>query len=389
MTKSSRIGIACTGLIIMAILEGIFLLHIWERAHTWPSAATVAYNSYYRSLHLPVLWHAPDFSFQDQNGNWTSSRSLCGHIWISDFFFTSCTSICPMMTAKMAHLQRALTDTDIRFVSFSVDPDHDTPAVLKQYAAMWKADEMRWRFLSTDRQHLVATAEGMRTFVQPPSKDSPIQHSSLFILTDQNGDVRGVYDSDDNEALGRLVQDVAGLAGHRISVSAMEGPGTESTDATNVSPLSEDPGAALYAARGCLGCHTQGRVAPPLEGCFGREVLLQDGRKVIADEAYLRESILDPAKKVVEGYPALMPAYRGQLSDAELDQLVGYLMARGPTRSEQKSMITSMQMIDPVCKMAVGINSKAFETNFSGKTYRFCSVVCRDRFLKAPEQFIK
>jgi len=345
-------------------------------------------NSSYSSRDgaLPILWDAPEFSYTDQNGGRVSNKDLRGHIWISDFFFTSCTSICPMMTAQLAHLQKIIPDPDVRFISFSVDPDHDTPGVLKQYAAMWKADATRWRFLSTDRRHLVATAEGMRTFVQPPTKDSPIQHSSLFILTDRDDHVRGVYDSNDSAALHRLVHDVARLAGHPGASPVVDEPETE---LRNTIDAPADPGAALYAARGCRGCHTQGGVAPPLENCFGRKVLLQDGRTVISDEAYLRESILDPARKVVSGYPALMPSYRGQLTNTELDELVGYLKALRTANGSSSAVIRRLQVTDPVCKMQIDPKAAAFRTTFSGKTYYFCSILCRDRFLKAPSRFAR
>ena len=117
-----------------------------------------------------------------------------------------------MMTAKMSQLQKAIANPGIEFVSFSVDPDHDTPQVLKQYAKMWKADD-RWHFLSTDAENLAKTAAGMKTFVRPPEKDQPIQHSSIFILTDDHGNVRGVYDSSDSTAMQRLTIDALTLAG--------------------------------------------------------------------------------------------------------------------------------------------------------------------------------
>jgi protein SCO1/2 len=362
----------------------------WLHSQAGPSADTAAWNPWYSSQNgeLPVLWDAPAFSYPDQNGRTVTGEDLRGHIWIADFFFTSCTSICPMMTAKMAHLLKTISDGEVRFVSFSVDPDHDTPAVLQQYARMWKADDSRWKFLSTNRKDLAATAEGMRTFVQPPSEDSPIQHSGLFILTDKEGRVRGVYDSSDDTALRRLVRDTARLAGRRVAVPAEE---ANTTPVESVAPSTnpQNVGAALYAARGCLGCHAQGRVAPALEGCFGRKVLLADGRTVISDEAYLRESILDPGEKVVAGYPAMMPGYRGQLTDVELNEVVAYLKALKPVQGDAGVETARAQIVDPVCKMPLDPSSESFEADFSGKTYHFCSKLCRDRFLKSPERFAK
>jgi protein SCO1/2 len=184
---------------------GILLVARWARsqASTGLSAEEVADRARLpaQGEALAVLWDAPAFAYRDQNGRLLTDKDLRGHVWISDFFFTTCTTACPIMTANMAQLQKTIKNRNIEFVSFSVDPDHDTPAVLKEYAKMWKADDRRWHFLSTETQEKVAeTAAGMKTFVQAPSKDTPIQHSSIFILSDGDGKVRGVYDSSDNAA---------------------------------------------------------------------------------------------------------------------------------------------------------------------------------------------
>jgi protein SCO1/2 len=271
---------------------------------------------------LPILWQAPAFSFVDQSGHAITDKDLRGHVWVSDFFFAGCTSICPAMTLAMSQLQQTITNPAIEFISFDVDPDHDTPKVLAEYARMWHADNARWHFLSTDREHLAATAAAMKTFVQPPTADSPIQHSSIFILADQNGNVRGVYDSTDPTALRQLARDAMNLAGTPLPQSlASDGPLSLSQ---TINP-NENPGAALFVSRGCAACHSQGKVAPPLTNCFGNPVLVNDGKTVMADEAYLRESILDPGAKIVAGYPNMMPSYRGQLDEEQLAQVIAYV----------------------------------------------------------------
>jgi protein SCO1/2 len=370
---------------------GVVLLLKWQQRESGPSAAAAAYSSASASNDgaLPILWAAPDFAYPDQNGYLFSNGDLRGHIWVSDFFFSTCTSICPMMTAKMAGLQKTLADSNMRFVSFSVDPDHDTPAVLKQYATMWKADD-RWHFLSTERKKLAATAAGMRVFVQPPDENTPIQHSGLFILTDGNGQVRGVYDSADGVALRRLVRDATRLAGEQVTDSMGENSQDAGADAQEP-PAPQSPGAALYAARGCLGCHDQGRVAPPLEGIFGHKVLLSDGRTVTADEAYVRESILDPGAKIVAGYPPVMPSYRDQLTDTELNQMIEYLKQLQPAKTAGAAASTGgaqePQAIDPVCRMAVSASKDGPHAEFEGRTYYFCSRTCRELFLKDPSRY--
>jgi protein SCO1/2 len=339
---------------------------------------------------LPLLWEAPAFSYPDQDSRIVTEKTLRDHVWISDFIFTGCASICPMMTAKMSRLQQTIANPNIHFVSFSVDPDHDTPQVLKAYAKMWKADESRWHFLSTSWERLAATAAGMKTFVRPPDKDEPIQHSSLFILTDASGQVRGVYDSNDSAALQRLIGDALTLAGTPPSqIPKMESAWSMPE---SVTPAGR-PGARLYISRGCAACHAQERVAPALANRFGETVLLADGHTLIADEAYLRESILEPNAKITSGYPRLMPSYRGQLTDEEVNQLVEYIKSIPGSHAAGHAAVATQAIkpadaIDPVCKMTVTINGTVLRAEHRGKTYYFCSAVCRQQFLKDPGRFI-
>ena len=103
-------------------------------------AEQFAYRARPAGAELPELWRVPGFSFRDQHGKSTTDRELLGHVWIADFIFTSCTTVCPMLSAQMVMLQRSLPHPELRFVSFSVDPAHDTPEVLQAYAQRWQGD---------------------------------------------------------------------------------------------------------------------------------------------------------------------------------------------------------------------------------------------------------
>ncbi len=100
---------------------------------------------------LPILFDAPPFTLIDQDGKTFASAQLTGKVWIADFIFTQCSGYCPVMTANMAEFQNKSAGSPVQMVSFSVDPENDTPAVLKQYAAAAKADETRWHFLTGTR----------------------------------------------------------------------------------------------------------------------------------------------------------------------------------------------------------------------------------------------
>lgn len=143
---------------------------------------------------------------------------------MADFIFTRCGGACPAMTARMARLRRELPD-EVVFVSFTVDPANDTPEVLARYAANFKAD-VRWRFLTGPQRDLYAlSTDGFKLAAMevPPSQqkagegDGPFLHSSKFVLVDREGEIRGYYDSEDEDELKNLRSDVGRLQGERPS----------------------------------------------------------------------------------------------------------------------------------------------------------------------------
>ena len=161
---------------------------------------------------LPVLGNVPAFQFHDQNDRPVTLASLRGSPWVADFVFTSCPGQCPMMTAKMAAMQKSLPPR-VKFVSFSVDPEHDTPAVLKRYAQTYSADESRWKFLTGDQDAIMAQARGMLLIALPATADRPIMHDGRFVLIDGQGHVRGAYHSNYPQELAALDRDAKRLVG--------------------------------------------------------------------------------------------------------------------------------------------------------------------------------
>ena len=97
---------------------------------------------------LPQYGTVPAFEFTDQNGQPFGSPQLVGKIWIADFVYSTCPGPCPMISSRMGELQKPLRDTDVKLVSFSVDPQHDTPAVLREYAA--QAQRAAWALALSD-----------------------------------------------------------------------------------------------------------------------------------------------------------------------------------------------------------------------------------------------
>jgi protein SCO1 len=159
---------------------------------------------------LPVLGKVPVFQLQDQDDKAVTLESLRGSVWVADLIFIRCPGSCPMMTAKMAAMQQSLP-SQVKFVSFSVDPEHDTPAVLKAYAQSFSADEARWKFLSGDQNAIMTQARGMLLAAQAAAADRPIIHDGRFLLIDGQGQIRGAYHSDDPQQLADLARDAKRL----------------------------------------------------------------------------------------------------------------------------------------------------------------------------------
>ncbi len=160
----------------------------------------------------------PEFSLVERSGKPTTLEELRGKVWIADFIYTSCTDTCPLQSAEMARIQDQFKNTgDFRLVSITVDPEHDRPEVLSRYAERFNADGGRWLFLTGERDEIYRLAqEGFRLGVAPASKDvdkhrSVFLHSSRFVLIDDQGSIRGYYESKDREALKRLREDARTL----------------------------------------------------------------------------------------------------------------------------------------------------------------------------------
>jgi protein SCO1/2 len=159
----------------------------------------------------------PEFSLTERSGRTTTLADLRGSIWIADFIYTTCQDTCPLQTAEMAKLQQEWKDTaGLKLVSFSVDPEKDTPQVLSRYADRYGADSGRWLFLTGTREDMGRIVqEGFRlsavSVANEDSTESVILHSPRFVLIDKQARIRGYYDSRDQQALQRLKNDVATL----------------------------------------------------------------------------------------------------------------------------------------------------------------------------------
>ena len=204
MKKSPRLMIvALWGLMLVAVLA-LLAPAMWQRWHGPPIAESPA------ELVPPAP--VPDFTLTDQNGRTFTSADLKGRVWIADFIFTRCNGPCPIMTGKMAGMQKPLSGANVQLVSFSVDPTFDTPEVLKQYAAAHGADSKQWTLLTGPKAAIQGVARSMYIGAAPAIADQPMAHATYFVLVDANGMIRGHYGNEDLDSVQRIVADALKLA---------------------------------------------------------------------------------------------------------------------------------------------------------------------------------
>ncbi len=356
--------VALAGLLLAASLGVLF----YAKSRTRSPVAAEDF------AHLPkpavpgALFNAPPFSFTAHTEEVVTHETLRGRPYVANFIFTTCRTVCPLLTSKLVRLQRELPGVDVRFVSFSVDPSHDTPEVLAGYARAWNAEEARWLLLATADDSLAQLAEGFHVTAQKTDGGlDAVMHSPVFVLVDGAGVVRGIYDSDDSADFKALRQAVLHVAGA----------------AERMAPPSRS-GEELFHELSCNNCHAFDSLAPPLGGLKGRRRELQHGAVVTADAAYVKESLLLPSLKRVRGYPLMMPSYEGAMSKEELDALVAYVLALPDDTAHEANVELA---IDPVCHMKVRADTSALKAEHDGGVTYFCSAFCLKRFQENPDAY--
>ena len=135
-----------------------------------------------------------DFEFTNQNGEKVSLNDLKGDVLVADFVFTNCTTVCPPMTSNMTELQKRVEEAgydDVTFVSFSVDPELDTPEVLKEYAKDYGINLDNWEFLTGYSQEEIEkfAEKNFKTIVKKPENDDQVIHGTSFYVINKDGEI--------------------------------------------------------------------------------------------------------------------------------------------------------------------------------------------------------
>ena len=178
--------------------------------------ARFAHGQISPSAELRKMSIVPPFALTERSGKTITNHDLSGKIWVADFIYTTCPGPCPLITAGMVKLQDAVAhDPQVQLVTFTVDPETDTPAVLAKYADQFGADPNRWWFLTGPEKPLYDLIQtGFLQIVQDNSGQPPqegqykVTHSTYLALVDADGNVRGFYDGVGTTGRADLLRDI-------------------------------------------------------------------------------------------------------------------------------------------------------------------------------------
>ncbi len=159
-----------------------------------------------------TLYHKiPDFKFLNQDSLWVSQKDMAGKIYVADFFFTTCPTICPTMKTQLLRIFDKFAEDDrVRILSHTIDPEYDGVRVLKDYAKKLNITSPRWNLVTGKKSDIYRLGEKsyMVTAQEDANEEGGFVHSGAFILVDQNRHVRGIYDGTKEEDVNHLIEDM-------------------------------------------------------------------------------------------------------------------------------------------------------------------------------------
>jgi len=185
-------------LVAILLLPSLFYLFLYTGANNFRTLPIFGPKVYDPSQAEDTLYHRiPSFELTNQNGEQFSSEQLEGKIYVADFFFVSCPTICPKMTTHMLELQKHFYDIpNFHLVSFTVNPAHDTVEVLREYADDVRARDSVWDFLTGDKEKIYQLGyDGyMINAMEDEQAPGGFLHSNWLVLVDKQGRIRGYFD---------------------------------------------------------------------------------------------------------------------------------------------------------------------------------------------------
>lgn len=159
-----------------------------------------------------VYHKIPNFKFLNQDSVWISEKEMAGKIYVADFFFTTCPTICPKMKTQLLRIYDKFAEDDrVRILSHTIDPEYDGIHVLKEYAKKLNITTPRWNLLTGKKSDIYQLGEKsyMVTAQEDSNEMGGFVHSGAFILVDKNRHVRGIYDGTKEEDVNHLIEDMS------------------------------------------------------------------------------------------------------------------------------------------------------------------------------------
>ena len=160
--------------------------------------------------HVKKYHKISDFNLVNKNREETTQNNYDKKIYVADFFFTTCPTICPIMTGNMVFLQNELSDQDVMFASFSVTPEIDSVEVLKKYAIDKGVNDKKWNLMTGDKKQIYNLARKSFLVVKnnPQMGSHDMIHTENFVLVDKEKRIRGFYDGTKMEEMNKIISDI-------------------------------------------------------------------------------------------------------------------------------------------------------------------------------------
>lgn len=159
-----------------------------------------------------TVYHTiPSFRFVNQDSLWVTNETFKDKIYVADFFFTSCPTICPIMKTQMLRVYEKFRDNaDVAFLSHTIDPEYDTVSVLNAFAKKLGVESSRWHFVTGNKEDIYTIGEKsyLVTAQEDQAEPGGFLHSGAFILVDKDRRIRGFYDGTKQEEVDRLIRDI-------------------------------------------------------------------------------------------------------------------------------------------------------------------------------------
>lgn len=151
----------------------------------------------YFKKNLYTVMKVPDFKLTDQNHKAITNKDMLGKVYLVEFFFSRCPTICPVMNTNMRHIEDEINNPDFGIISISIDPENDTPGLLKEHAKRIGAKSPNWHFLTGNRDYIGKIADEFNIYVGDKEDESEsLNHSGMIALVDKEGNIRCRYNKE-------------------------------------------------------------------------------------------------------------------------------------------------------------------------------------------------